>query len=200
MIINWWTFTNLDRKRIWHGTKVIDWRQDAFKKIIQTDWIWWKSEMGIVACQNYYKKLKSFALSGVSSFHASAFKFYMSNGGGKPRCAKGWSDFFYIPGHISQNYKNLSYLAYNNKLYLEIAVHNILRSMDDMNNFVLVDGLYMPDKGFSDYSTKAFWKLYNHQIAFIHPYKFNTDQRYFSGSELKHHVIRFKQKLTDCGK
>ena len=27
MIINWWTFTELDRTKIWHGTKVVDWRQ-----------------------------------------------------------------------------------------------------------------------------------------------------------------------------
>ena len=72
------------------------------------------------------------------------------------------------------------------------------RSMVPLDDVLLVDGVYMPDAGYEDYSTKAFWKLYNHQIAFIHPYKFHTDERVYSGNELKRNVIRFKQKLTDC--
>lgn len=202
MIINWWTFTENDRDKIWHGTKVIDWRQDAYGKILKPDWIWWKSYMGIEACQKYYTTLKSLAASSKKNFVGfdgkKALDLYLKNGGNKPRCAKGWSDFFFIPGHFAQHYRNLSHIAYNNKLYLEIAVHNILRSIVGIDDFLLVDGVYMPDKGLQGFTTDAFWKLYNHQIAFIHPYKFNTDERYFSGSRLKHDVIRFKQKLTDC--
>ena len=58
MIINWWTFTQLDRLKMLHGTKVVDWRQDAYKSIIQPQWIWWTSYMGIEACRNYYSHLK----------------------------------------------------------------------------------------------------------------------------------------------
>ena len=72
------------------------------------------------------------------------------------------------------------------------------RSMVRTDDLVLVDGVYMPDAGYEDYSTRAFWKLYNHQIAFIHPYKHHTDEQVYSGQKLKQNVIRLKEKLTDC--
>jgi len=200
MIINWWTFTEHDRRKIWHGTKVIDWRQDAFKPLLVPQWIWWNTNMGITACRKYYNTLKNLAdNNGMKGFDAAAaLKTYMRNGSGRPRCAKGWSDFFHIPGNLSQLYRNLSHIAYSNNLYLEISVHNILRSMVDMDQIILLNGIYMPDEGYKGYTTKAFWKLYNHQIAFIHPYKFYADESHYSGVELKQNVIRFTQELTGC--
>lgn len=200
MVINWWTMVNHDRAKIWHGTKVVDFRQDAYGEIIRKDWIWWNTKLGIEACQKYYESLKSIAQSGGDAVVTSKniLGIYLKNGYGRPHCGKGWSDFFYIPGRFAESFIFLSTMAYENKLYLEIAVHNILRSLDMTENILVLDGIYLPDKGVFDYNSKAFWDTYNHQIAFIHPYKFHADQHQHSISLLKSKVILFKQQLTKC--
>lgn len=197
MIINWWTMVDLNTNQIWHGAKKVDWRQLAFGNIIVKKWIWWEKDVGLTACQRYFKKLKALASTG-SVAATIAVKTYLKNGNGSPRCGKGWSDFFYIPGKLSSQYITLSHIAYQCNLFLEIAVHNILRSLDLKENFYILNGMYLPDIGKQDFTTEGFWSTYTHQVAFIHPYKFHARNQYFSTSLLKSKVIRFKQMLTNC--
>lgn len=195
MIINWWTMLNHDATRIWHGTQVIDFNQHAYASINKETWIWWNTSLGIRACQNYYEDLKSLTQSTQKK---SALEIFLANGNGQPRCGKGWADFFYIPHKFSARYKILSHIAYKNRMFLEIAVHNILRSLDLKDNFIVLNGVYLPDHGLADYKTNGFWDIYNHQIAFIHPYKFHADNYHLSKKLFKEKIVKFVQNLMKC--
>ncbi|XP_065662208.1 uncharacterized protein LOC101239942 isoform X3 [Hydra vulgaris] len=194
MIINWWTMVDLDRQKIWHGTQIVDFSQDAFSSQSNV-WIWWDTFMGLRACQMYFKSLKKLA---ENNNNLENYKIYLKNGNGKPRCGKGWADFFYIPGRLAKDFFVLSNIAYSSKLYLEIATHNILRSLTLSENFVVLAGIYLPDIGYANYSVQAFWSVYNHQVPIIHPYKFYVKDAAESTYMLKTQVISFKQLLTDC--
>ena len=189
MIINWWNFRNLDLNKIWQGSRIVDFRQDAYGSPIR-NWIWWKTEMGLSACQNFYTDLLRLG-------NASLIDHYTRNGKGRPRCGKGWTDFFYVPAALAPQFRQLSTIAYKNKLYLEIAVHNILRCLDLESNFIVLDGVYLPDIGIKECDEVTFWKFYNSRHAFIHPFKLNLHLKY-QRKEFKTRILSLRDRLLAC--
>ena len=199
MIVNWWNLLGVNKSRVWEGPKIIDFRQDAYAdKMLRPKWIWWKSKMGISACQAYHKELARISVQQLSSesevkFDANiALETYMKNGKGKARCGKGWSDFFYIPGRLVHQYQGVDSIAFHQKLFLEIAVTNILRSLDLETNFENIKGVFLPDIGVGT-SSRAFWKTYNRRMTFIHPFKMGMHD--FNEVLFQKRVIKFKKKL-----
>ena len=44
--------------KVWQSSKV-DWSTQVFGEIKTKDWIWWKYDVGLKACQRYYDELKA---------------------------------------------------------------------------------------------------------------------------------------------
>ena len=198
VVINWWNLLKFDRSKIWQGG-VVDWRQLAYGPIVTEKWIWWETLMGLKACQNYYVELKRLATSNTSDFDLNAaLQLYIRNGDGNPRCEKGWADMFYVPAKYAQGYVKLSDIAYENKLILEIAANNIIRSLDKIENFEFIEGTYLPDLGIQSNSAFDFWKTYNLDMTFIHPIKFNTKEKVFTRSLYRKWIVHYKNMLVSC--
>ena len=198
MIINWWNLLKINKSKIWEGAPT-DFRQDAYSKVIlRPEWIWWHKSIGIPACQEYHQELVRLAhlqATGLSQIIDANFALqtYIQNGNGKARCGKGWSDFFYIPHRISRQYRVLDNIAYERRLFLEMAVTNILRSLDLAENVVNINGVYLPELGLAPTSDSA-WRTYNRNISFIHPFKFGRADFDFD----KFKAIVLEEKKYQC--
>ena len=118
IIINWWNLLKLDRDKVWQSG-IVDFRQKAYGNIVNNRWMWWNSDMGLEACRKYHKDLVRLSKSQ-PKIYKRLLENYMSNGEGTARCAKGWTDAFYVPGKYSEFYIKLSNIAYKNKLFLEL--------------------------------------------------------------------------------
>ena len=118
----------------------------------------------------------------------------MVNGNGRPRCGKGWSDFFYVPGRLATQYQALDEIAYSNKMYLEISGTTILRSLDLETNFEKLGGVYLPDLHLRP-SSDSFWKTYNRILPHIHPFKMMSED--FDEARFNRTIVQFKNRL--CG-
>ena len=155
--------------------------------------------MGQKACQKYFTELIRLAYNDTTSFNAKqALHIYLKNSKGNPRCAKGWADMFYIPGKFASDYVKLSDIAYKNQLFLEIAANNIIRTLDIIENLELLNGTYLPSIGIHDRSARSFWKTYEMNMTFIHPVKFNTNERELTVSVFRKWLINHKNTLTKC--
>ena len=122
------------------------------------------------------------------------------NGNGTAHCSKGWSDMFYVPSRLRNEYIKLSKIASKNKLILEIAVGNILRSMDAESDMENLYGLYLPDLelNVNFHKAEVFWKIYNLNLTFIHPVKFNNKDSQLTLSLFKSFVLSYKNSLIRC--
>ncbi len=119
----------------------------------------------------------------------------MANGNGIPRCAKGWGDLFYVPGRFAQQYIALSDIAYKYRLFLEIAVNTIIRSLDRIEHFEFLNGTYLPDL-YIGTASESFWKIYNTKLTFIHPIKWNPKaERILSHALVRNWIITYKDLL-----
>ncbi|XP_066922525.1 uncharacterized protein [Clytia hemisphaerica] len=195
MIINWWNLVNRDQNKIWQGAQIVDFTQTLHGKI-NTEWIWWNSYMGLTACRKFYQEI--IELSKTSLSFDSMYHVALHNGNGHPRCGKGWSDFFYIPGRFTTAFVQLSEIAYKHKTFLEIAVNNILRSLDYTQNFEQINGVYLPDLGVEKNDPMLFWrKYYTHQLTFIHPFKFKVKDTIFNMERLDEKVITYTKYLNN---
>lgn len=194
ILINWWNLIQFDRTKIWQSGSV-DWRQKAYGDVIRGSWVWWKSNMGVQACQKYYEQLKVLAASQPKQYK-NYLNVYLQNGKGEPRCAKGWTDMFYVPGRFAQDYARLSDIAYENKLILEIAANNIIRTLDHVENFEYLNGTYLPDLKVRDISARNFWRHYSFSMTFIHPIKLNSkDGKEVSQKIIRNMVVHYKKLL-----
>lgn len=195
VIINWWNLLDLDRNKVWQSG-IVDFRQDAYGPIVNKNWMWWNSKNGIDACRKYYLTLVNNYKNDTDI--KQALLNYLKNGNNTARCAKGWADTWYVPARYSQMYIKLSAIAHQHQLLLEIASHNILRSLDLEANFEYLNGTYLPDLGVFGISAKAFWMNYNMNLTFIHPIKYHTADREFTMRLLRNWVIGYKRKLLIC--
>ena len=195
MIINWWNLIGRDQNKIWQGAQIVDFTQTLDGKINQK-WIWWNSYMGLTACRKFYREI--IEKSETSPYFDSMYQVALRNGNGHPRCGKGWSDFFYIPGRFATAFVELSDIAYKHKTFLEIAVNNILRSLDLTENFEQINGVYLPDLGVENNNPLLFWeKYYTHQLTFIHPFKFKVKEEKFNIGKLGKEVIQYTKHLNN---
>lgn len=197
LIVNWWNLLKLDRKKVWQSG-IVDWRQKAYGKIVNNAWMWWTYDMGLKACQKYYEELKRLAESKPREYKKYLDN-YLANSKGEPRCAKGWSDMFYVPGRFAQGYAKLSDIAYKNKLFLEIAGNNLIRTLDKLENFEYLNGTYLPDLFVGDHSADGFKKVYNKKMTFLHPVKLNskTDKDQIQ-TIIRNEIVSYKKLLTEC--
>ena len=155
--------------------------------------------MGLKACQKYYVELTRLARNDTTDFNANkVLQIYLENSKGKAICGKGWTDMFYIPGKFAKNYVKLSDIAYKSKLLSEIAVHNIMGTLDKIENIELLNGTYLPSIGIFDLSARSFWKTYELNMTVIHPVKFNTHERELTISIFRKWLINYKYTLTNC--
>lgn len=193
MIINWWNLVQRDRNKIWQGPEKIDFRQIMDQKNILSKWVWWNTNNGLPACRRFYKELENLSRQPTNS--NNSYQVALSNGNGFLRCGKGWSDFFYIPDRLSSNFITLSTVAFNEKLYLEIAVNIILRSLDHVTNFEITNGVFLPDIGVRVNTPKLFWAHYDLNMSLIHPFKINRGKSEYNTYMLKKIVICYSQTL-----
>lgn len=186
MIINWWNLVGRNRSKIWHGSD-IDLTQKLYENITNPDWVWWKS--GIIGCRLVYDTLKSL------SNHSKQFRrlynnALMNSGDGTERCAKSWSDFFYIPSRFVDDFIVLSKLSFTHQLFLEIAVPTIQHFLDDINNIEMINGRYIPM--LTDHPLN-FWAQYKQNETFYHPFKWHLGQS-------KYNVYMVEKKIINMTK
>eukprot|EP00794_Sanderia_malayensis_P014052 gene14052-15513_t len=201
MIVNWWNLLNRDKNKVWQGPEIVDFRQGAYEPIINKQWIWWDSHMGIAACQKSYKDFLILAKKGSKTIGAErSLKIYLKNGNGKPRCGKGWSDFFYVPGNLANIAQKLLEIYYENKLFLEMSVMNLLHSLDESKNFEVIKGVFLPDLWITNSKdSRQFWKIYSTKLTFIHPFKLGFEEyKEMNIAILKNWVGEITNELTSC--
>ena len=203
MLVNWWTLLAKDGSKVWQGAEIVDFRQDAYGQIINNHWPWWRTDMGIKACQEAYKELTALAKTKNVQFDAKkALDTYLRNGDGKPRCGKGWSDLFYVPVSVSRTCRHLLELNYKHKVFLEIAVNNVLRSLDDAKNFENLKGMYLPDadlRAWDSNEGRPVWEQYNTKLTFLHPIKMGSGPyAKMNQAIVTHWILDITKSLTKC--
>ncbi len=201
MIVNWWNLWFRDRKKVWQGPEIVDFTQGAYEPIKNKQWIWWDSDMGISACQKSHKDLMAMAKSADPSFDAkSALEIYLKNGNGKARCGKGWSDFFYVPGHLARTCQELLEINYKNHLFLEMSVMNLIHSLDYSENFEEIKGIFLPDLWLTNSKdSREFWGVYNTKLTFIHPFKLGfKEYKEMNTALVKNWILDITKQLTNC--
>ena len=198
MVVNWWRLLGFDRKKVWQGPEIINFEQGAYEEIKNKEWMWWEYPVGLPACQKSYQDLSVAAKEDESLNRA--LDIYIKNGKGKPRCGKGWSDFFYVPGHLAVTCRKLFDTYENHKLFLEIAVINVLHSLDFAENFEVVKGIFLPDLWLVDPANgREFWGVYNTSIPFIHPFKYGfQDFADMNKALVKNWILEITNSLTSC--
>ena len=200
MIVNWWRLLEFDKKKVWQGPEFVDFSQDAYGEIVRKEWMWWTLPIGLSACQKSYETLKGLAKNG-SNFNAKgALKVYLKNGKGHPRCGKGWSDFFYVPKHLAKTAQRLIEIYEEHKLFLEMAVMNLLHSLDYKENIEVVKGIFLPDLSLNNPADgKEFWGVYSTKVAFFHPFKYGYKE--FSAMNkalVENWILDITRSLTKC--
>lgn len=177
---------------MWQGAK-INWDQQIDQPILVKWWIWWEKTNGLEACQHYYNILKH----SNDKIHQKALAMSLVNGENTLRCAKGKMDMFYVPARLRTEYMELSRVANESKLMLELAVGTIFGSLDDKDNFENLNGVYIRTLNLKENSASPtlFWRLYNTTIPFIHPIKFLNDDSEVTRVLFKNYVLNYKNML-----
>ena len=170
MIINWWTMLDLDKTKIWTGSKV------SLAKGVQIGTTakskWWKRAHTARRCTEAFNDIENDGQS------APLIQQFYKNTDNERICVNGWSDIFYIPYVHSELFAKLSTIFYDHLVFLEAAVQTIMLFLDDTQKVVLLNGLYLPDKvGYGvDYTNPSVaWQMYSNDLTFIHPYKLDGD-------------------------
>lgn len=200
MIVNWWRLLEFDRKKVWQGPNKVEFNQDAYGEIINKGWMWWEYPIGLPACRKSYEQLQEMAKEERDFDAKTALDIYLENGKGHPRCGKGWSDFFYVPKHLAKTAQRLLEIYEQNKLFLEMAVMNLLHSLDYKKNFEIVNGVFLPDLWLNNPADgKEFWGVYNTAATFFHPFKYEyEDFAAMNKALIKHWILGITRSLTDC--
>ena len=170
MIINWWMFLDLDKSRIWIG-KLASLGESTHVGIAPKSQ-WWKRADVARRCTEAFLEIET-------EKSESLLKQYYRNTENERICVNGWSDIFYIPSHASETFVELSTIFYDHLVFVEAAVQMILFYLDDRDNFVLLNGKYLPDIfGYGvDYGLPGLaWQVYDREVTFIHPYKLSSKE------------------------
>lgn len=95
MIVNWWNMLQLDHRRIWWGSKTIDFEQKLYDDEIITEyWRWWETPMSMEACRGFHSDLlKRFPEEATTGNVSEILSTYLCNCDHEPCCPKDWSDF-----------------------------------------------------------------------------------------------------------
>ena len=94
----------------------------------------------------------------------------------KTLCVRVWSDMFYVPGRLSDDFQTLSAILFKNKVFLSTGVATSLSMLDLYENWEKPFGIYLPDM----YSRSKLcdpligWQVYSDSITFIHPVKYKS--------------------------
>lgn len=174
MIINWWQLLGYSKLKIWQGPPFWDYSKKIYDGSNYGTWIWWNNPMGIRACQSFYKQLLYSSIQTTNINIKELLKSYLLTCDHEPCCGRGWSDVFYIPKRFQNEFIFLSTLAYKNQVFLEIAVPTILGCLDKSDQFEKLNGLFLFEMQMFEFVTKRFWSFYNHNITFIHPFKYDV--------------------------
>lgn len=200
MIVNWWTFSNLDKEKLWQGGIVIPSHSHVIgSRPIDNSWPWWRIKSSSAeACEDSYYEMTSMS-DGYMNVK-ELVKNHLSNGDGRKLCFRMWSDLFYVPKKFSEQFQRLSFLFHKNRVFLEVAVPTIMSFLDTRVFWEQQYGLYLPDKygsiNFGD--GNLVWKEYNPDLKFIHPVKFHGDIARKNREKLKGDIMNYSRQFTKC--
>ena len=170
MIVNWWMFLGLDKSRIWTGSQVKLSESTRVGAAAKTQW--WKRADSARRCSETFLEMET-------EKGEQLLKQYYKNTDNERVCVNGWSDIFYIPSRLAEQFVDISTAFYDHLVFVEAAVQMTLFYLDDKTNFVLLDGIYLPDKfgyGVDFGSPSLAWQTYTRSVTFIHPYKLSAKE------------------------
>ena len=155
--------------------------------------------MGFKACERFFHKFKN--ISVLDPELQKAFKTFLQNGNGSARCGHSWADTWYIPQRCSQSFIKLAQVAHDSRLLSEIAVNNIISSLDYKENIENLNGQYLRDLGVKQRDSiepRNFWIHYNFNVTFMHAIKYNTPYKRFNIALIKNWIIPYKNGILQC--
>lgn len=200
MVVNWWTFSNLNKDALWQGGVIIMSHSHVIgSRPIDHAWPWWKIKSNSAeACEDSYLEMTSMTDPRVNI--TKLVKTHLANGEGKNVCFRMWSDLFYVPGKFSEQFQRFSFVFYKNHVFLEVAVPTIMSFLDLRDSWEKHYGVYLPDKyGSIDFADgKLVWKNYDTDINFIHPVKFHGEVARGNRKKLKGAIMRYSKQFTKC--
>lgn len=202
MVVNWWTFYNFNKEKLWLGAKVwIGGSHIMGKRPIRSDWQWWsRVTESAKSCENSYSEIIRNNRSCEYINVTKLIETHLANGKGVKRCFKTWSDFFYVPMKFSDQFQRISLIFYRNRVFLETAVPTIMSFLESRDSWEHQYGLYLPDKygtiNFAD--GKLVWKNYNYDIKFIHPVKFHGRMAKSNRDVLANVIVPYSKNFTKC--
>ncbi|XP_046861748.1 uncharacterized protein LOC124455038 isoform X3 [Xenia sp. Carnegie-2017] len=199
-LVNWWTFLKLDKDKIWHGGGVSNEKEshEFGHRPLSTVWMWWKHSA--IPCEETYEEIKrSYNHNSIINI-TQLVQTHLTNGNGKLYCVKGWSDLFYVPGRLSQQFQRISSIFHKRRVFLEMAVPTMFTLLELKKFWEMPHGTYLPDKyGFLNFADgKIVWENYNFDLYFIHPVKFHGEVAKTSQENLKKIVIPYSKLLLTC--
>ena len=165
MIVNWWMFLGLDKSRIWTGSLVK--LSESTRVGVGAKTKWWKRAETARRCTEVFLEIET-------ERGEEPLKQYFRNTDNERVCVNAWSDIFYIPSQLAEQFVDISTIFYDHLVFVEAAVQMTLFYLDDKSNFILLNGVYLPDKFGSsvDYGSPSLaWQIYNRGVTFVHPYK-----------------------------
>ena len=202
MVVNWWTFTNLDKEKLWQGGIIFSNDDHVMgSRPISDTWPWWrKKSKSAEACEDSYLEITHKYRSSEHINITKLINTHLVNGEGEKRCFRMWSDLFYIPKKFSDQFQRLSFVFHKNRVFLEVAVPTIMSFLDIRDSWEKHYGLYLPDMyGSIDFADgKLVWKNYDYDINFIHPVKFHGRVAKTNREKLENDIIPYSKQFTNC--
>lgn len=202
MVVNWWTFSNLDKEKFWQsGILTVGDSHIMGDRPIPSNWPWWNiKSKSAEACEDTYLEVMHKYRSNEYINVTKLVNTHLVNGEGEKRCFKMWSDLFYVPKRFSDQFQRLSFMFHKNRVFLEVAVPTIMSFLDLRDSWEKHYGLYLPDKyGSIDFSDgKLVWKNYNYDLSLIHPVKYHGKIAEKNRKKLINDIIPYSKKFTKC--
>lgn len=200
VILNYWNFYDFDKTSIWQSPNVF--YSTPMYGPITDKWYWWVSSFGQPNCRQAYEHLTNI------SYGQTTLGYLKDNGNGSLRCFSGRSDVLYLPKQHAQTFSILSFIFYNHRVFLEIAVPTMLRIIEKQSHIKQLPGYYIPgdvrkqDKRVTD--SRFFWFIYftKKDHWFIHPFKLHQAKldSNFNFIMLRYFLIEKTKSLTTCQK
>ncbi len=191
MIVNWWNFLKLDKKRLWFGEQFA--ATEGYT--MGTDPPFWfkRADCGRRCAESFESMKKSSRLNRTNTWNI-----YSKNTNNKRICVAALSDIFYIPGRFAENFKLIAQEFFDNLVFLEVAAPMTLIMLDDKSTFTTLNGMYLQKKyGWGTWTgnSKRAWAEYNYKLHFLHPYKFTGENRQKNTGEFESKVIQISEKI-----
>jgi hypothetical protein len=202
MVVNWWTFYKLDKEKFWLGGKILVNNAHIMgHRPILTNWPWWsRKTKSAKACEDSYLEITQKYRSNEYINITELVERHRVNSEGGKRCLKTWSDLFYVPKRLSDQFQRISFVFHKNRVFLEVAVPTIMSFLDLRSSWEDHYGLYLPTLyGYINFADgKLVWKNYNYDIKFIHPVKFHGDVAKTNREKLRNDIIPYSKRFTKC--